>query len=804
MLLSAWNPGQNSERLSNLADSEREADDNRGSSMTQRERHTSSGGATEAARHLDPSREMSPCADSAPEENNQLSLLWENVYRQASPAHRLELLSLAKQHRWLDAQARRSAVPKTLSAEENWQRLQRLLAGRSDDLAPIHASPVELQDTALDSFQRDAVAKALHTPDLCLICGSSGTEKSRVVAEIVTQAALRGQRVLLTAPSAAALDGVLEHLVGRDALCPIRCLEPQERPETLSPSLHGWTFTERRHQLGDRPLQGARQELADMEQRRRRHHREEPLWEKLRQILERYQALEAEIESLQKRRSSRAFAVEPEIEEAESSKGVVTEEREKHQKELANLNSELAGFRERQKKLRHEQDERAHRLECLGRLAESKRQGRWWTLGWWRATFRGNIATEIAALETDLQRIQAEREAADQEIHRLSHQREETVQAFDLEQRCLNKTAAAPRLTASNDEDATLQREQKSLQEAWQAACRELEDENHRPAAMTFEAIQRAQAAWRDQAESDEQQHCLLQQWIACLEEAAGSLVERLVHHATPVAATLAAWAADEHFGNQASQPASFDLLVVHEADGIAQSEFLALARQARRWIFVGKPDCERIGPYEATKANSSSPKPCFFHALWQSLHCDPRNLPYAWIQEKDRLCCRLLPLTQDQRQWLECERVADFPDVELRILAPPHVAPVLAEVVFPSSMSITQAKEYIYRELQELPVLTSASALCWIEEAEKLVLSFCHLCTPATDALGISLERGVREFLACTYRGSNGSVPISRLWSTCRLEFDRRAGWQRPQAEEWVRLHLGLRDLGRTAQLGM
>src|SRR5205085_2228183 len=35
-----------------------------------------------------------------------------------------------------------------------------------------------------------------------------------------------------------------------------------------------------------------------------------------------------------------------------------------------------------------------------------------------------------------------------------------------------------------------------------------------------------------------------------------------------------------------------------------------------------------------------------------------------------------------------------------------------------------------------------------------------------------------------------------------CHLEFDRAAGWTRPRAEEWLRSHLKVRDLNRTATL--
>ena len=75
--------------------------------------------------------------------------------------------------------------------------------------------------------------EALATPDLCLIQGVPGTGKSRVIAEVVRQATLRGERVLLLAPSAPALDRVLERLGCRENLCPVRLLAPAESPEAL-------------------------------------------------------------------------------------------------------------------------------------------------------------------------------------------------------------------------------------------------------------------------------------------------------------------------------------------------------------------------------------------------------------------------------------------------------------------------------------------------------------------------------------------------------------------------------------------
>jgi hypothetical protein len=201
--------------------------------------------------------------------------------------------------------------------------------------------------------------------------------------------------------------------------------------------------------------------------------------------------------------------------------------------------------------------------------------------------------------------------------------------------------------------------------------------------------------------------------------------------------------------------------------------------------------------------------------------------LPYTWVQEQGRLCCRLRQLAPEQRQWLESEHVADFPEVELRILALPRVRPLLAEVIFPPSMTIEQAKGYIYQELQEMPMQAAERSLHWADEPDRLALCLC----PGENGreATIALEPGVRELVATAveeWHGQEtvpqqGQAPVSQQgpeavsqqgqesvpqqgtrWYTRRLEFERGAGWNRHRAEEWLHTHLSLRDLGRTALL--
>jgi hypothetical protein len=176
---------------------------------------------------------------------------------------------------------------------------------------------------------------------------------------------------------------------------------------------------------------------------------------------------------------------------------------------------------------------------------------------------------------------------------------------------------------------------------------------------------------------------------------------------------------------------------------------------------------------------------------LWQLLHSDPSALPYAWFREGERLGCRLRRLAPQQRQRLENEPLADAPDVELRILAMPRVRPVLAEVLFPASMALPKAKEFLFRELQEITVQTRGRSFRWCESARSIGLHFCD--TPP-NAHAVTLENGVSECFA----GDSSGL----LCNTTQLEFDRAAGWERSAVANWIEQQLRIRDLGRTAWL--
>jgi hypothetical protein len=772
------------------------------------------------------------------------------VFRSASPAQQDELLSLARRQGLLyfhqfppQANGTRPAA----HADEPGARqvLQRLLNGHVQDLEPARPAPVPVFDAALDDFQREAVARALGTPDVCLIQGLPGTGKSRVVAEVILQAAARGWRTLLLAPGSGALDRVLLQIGTHDSLCPLRCPGPEERPESLAPAIRALTFAERVRALGEQALAGAQQALGQQEEHCRRLRRAEALWPRLEELARQYDGLGEQRDAIARRNET----LLDEVERAAAGKSDTVSQRgcdtartnptaaaddqavqtflvavakciRAYQDDRARLDEGLTEAERKLDEQRRELADRAPKVQALMPLVRAKERSQIWKGAWWRALFKGNVRGKLQDLEQKQTAAHEEIHGLEETLQLLGRKRTEAEETYRAKRGGLVEAETRRRKAELDERDSALRAEQERLNTEWRRAGADLSPHGPLPSEATSEAVAASREAGRLQLEHTEQAVAFAREWLACLQESTPSLAGRLPGYVNLVAATPAGLAADPHFGDQASA-APFDLLILEEADQVTEGDFLKAARRTRRWVLVGEPVWENPGgagtealrisahdprpalavarPHAAVLArahagglaHSSSLRPGFFQRLWEQLHCDPRKLPFSWAREESRLCCRLRPVGADQRRWLETERVADFPEIELRILALPRTPPALAEVVFPPSMSIHEAKEYIYRQLEELPVQAPGHSVRWVEGPDYLMF---HLAaTESANGTCVPLEAGVRELV-----GESAAAG----WHTCRLEFDRRAGWERPQAEDWVRRHLGVRDLGRTLRL--
>src|SRR5258707_9313482 len=233
---------------------------------------------------------------------------WEEWFAGASPDQRTEALALARQQGLLYLQQLPAAHAKTRRGAAADPALipllTRVLAGKAEAMPALAHEPLEWSDLQLDALQREAVRRALNTPDICLLRGLPGTGKTRVVAEPIAQAARRGWRVLLLAPTACAVDAVLERLAGCHDVLPIRMLAADETPAALSARVRSMTLPEQRRQFRERSLSGARQARLQADETCQRRQREASLWPQLLPLAERNAALEAQLRELDQRRAA--------------------------------------------------------------------------------------------------------------------------------------------------------------------------------------------------------------------------------------------------------------------------------------------------------------------------------------------------------------------------------------------------------------------------------------------------------------------------------------------------------------------
>jgi hypothetical protein len=778
--------------------------------MTQRERQAS-GGVFDAPPKEVRAADRRPPAQAAPAAAG--FPLWEELYRGASPAQQTELLALAERQGVVYAhQLPSPANGSPPSPDRARQLLTRLLAGQTDALPPFRAPAAPPGAVPLDEVQREAVARALETPDVCLIQGLPGTGKTHVVAEVVTRAAARGERVLLLAPTAAALDRVLEVVGGRDAVCAVRCLGRDERPESLPPATRGLLFAERARALKEHSLERATREVQQVEERLAGLRRAEPVWPRLEELAARHDQLAGQIQELAAGREAVAAAVEREATEggaAEGFRGAVAGAARARDEALAEAQGRLEAARARVAEKVRERDELARRLGEVRSLAEAKQGWRFWRSGFWSALGKGDLAAEAGEVEARLGQAEKAASGLEEELRQAEAAGDEARAAFEAERARLTAAEVARRQGDLDDQREALEQERRQLGAKWQAAALDLGAEAPRPEGPTAAAVAAAREACAQRLRDAEERLAFARQWSESLREAAETLPARLHGYVNLVAATTTALHADEHFGDASARSVHFDLLVLEQAHEVTESEFLQAARRARRWVLVGEPvPAPEAGEREPRAADRGPrqgrrppPRPALrtppvFGRLWANLHLDPRRLPYRWRHEGGRLCCRLRHLSDDEGRSLESERVADSPDVELRIASPAGRAPFLAEVVFPGSVSVPEAKAYIFRELSELPVVARGHSLRWVEDADRLVLRLADV--PAPDAVPVPLGNGVRVMVAELPGCEAGGVP----WHTCCVEFERSAGWGWEKVEEWVHDHIGVRDLGRTVSL--
>lgn len=708
-----------------------------------------------------------------PAEKHSTPLRWEDWFLAAPAAQQEEILQLARQQGLVyfhqlppvnGTSKGRTAAPRTETV------LDKLLAGTAGTL-PAYASRHDCVDLDLDEVQREAVSRALSTPDVFLLEGLPGSGKTRVAAQILLDAAKAGQRVLFVATRAVTLDAALSHLVAKPEAFVLRYLAADETASRLPAALQPFTLSHRQQAFNEQTKRAAEQLLAQANGVAVKD--DGSTWIRLSEVVKQAAEL-AEACACQEKRQAE---IEVQVRDrARSHEGPLRNALLALDAARDKKRTEMPALKDGAQKELVEVQGRLRELEAtllpLRPLAEAKRRGRWWTWSWWKALFKGDVVGKVSRLEAEQTELKKKTDEVQQKLAALASQEEKDAAEYEAACSALLNGEIETRRAAHLQEVGGLQTQKVEIVAAWKAAC-DLLDETARPTDMTEDALRTAREVWSARKNKDEEKRQFSLQWAGYLQTSGKEFAQRLPELANVSAVPLEGLT-DQHSG--------FDLLVLEDAHLLTEADILRLGRTASRYVLIAdhQPDAARKEP------SSRLPEPALrsrgFQKLWRLLHQDRGSTTYTWSRPAGGLCCQLRPLTRDEETRLEVEHLADHPDIELRILPQPR--PTLAQIAFPPTASLADAKTFIQRELQEVPIARAGGA-AWVRE-----LAGHFVCTlSGLDAVcSVEIEPGLKEW-ACESH-------------TCRLEFSKAAGWSRDRVEGWLDSHFGLRDQGRTLSL--
>jgi hypothetical protein len=609
-----------------------------------------------------------------------------------------------------------------------------------------------------------------------------------LLADVLRDAVKAGRRVLFVAPTLPPLERVLSELADDAACLAVRFTAAHEK--AANGPLTRFALHEQRQSLRTFLSQGALDAQAETERRRQHRAAETALWPALEELLAQHGQTSKQLDELDTRLAGIADEVRRDAVAMPGSARTFPSGPFAVQLALRLVQQQQRGA-EFEEKLRTLDDQAGvlepqlaeirQRRRPIEPLLAARRAGRWWTPDYWRAVFQAPKLAEDVNLESQQNRLQIEWDQVQSERAALNRQVDQIRAEFDKERDELVESEIGRRQTELSQQIAETQSRLDSIRTTWQSRTEILGAVADRPAEISSTALEIARKDWISRRSDDDCSAVFTQQWVRYLGEALDGLVERLPRMAPILVGTTTALASDPDFVAAAGD-GTFDLLIVEDADRFSAGDLAKLAERARRWLLVGDagPADVRSCPTRATP----------FHKLWGLLHpTEPRPV-YSWSATAEHLVCTLGELRPEDAGHVESERLADFPEIELRILVRSGVRPKLVQVLFPATMRLGEAKAFIYRELQEAAVDRLDRSLRWEETESAFVL---HLSNDRDEPIEtLELEPGLVESVC-----ANGEVR-----TTCRFSFAKAAGWTSDRVQEWCRRYLGFLDTGRTVDL--
>jgi hypothetical protein len=689
--------------------------------------------------------------------------------------------------------------------------VSRLLAGKADALPRLQVDALSYFDADLDELQRQAVARAICTPDLFLLQGLPGTGKSRVLTEILLQAVARGWRVLFLAGQTESLDVVLHRLLGRPEVLALRFLDTLEKPDSLTPWLYGLTVDEQKRAFLERVLASARGKCEQAESICRQRRTEEPIWADLQSCARRWSDCETQLHAVRDQLPRIAEAVKRTAEAAKDESTFFTrlaELRDGHEAQIREIEAALHSQQKALAKCEQEVADLAAQVAARKSAYLAKKYGRWWTLSYWLNLFNRSIIQETEVLLEQLASAQERRQEEARRLDEIAKQKQRWHEKFNQEYAAHVGCEIEARRQELLHQQQVLETDVAQLDAEWQRLCARL---GAWPGHKTTDAVVSAHQAWQQKKNEDEEHLQFAQKWLKFLEEAGVSLAAKLPHLANVLAGTIMRWHTDAKFREAGA--GSVDVLLIEDAETLTEAEVLKLSGQAKRCVLVAQslaeptPAPSAVARAESSKGVGTSSMPfgapqsvpptplvsaACWSKLWHALGGEAGCWPCAWRRDENRLVCQLVPLGSDDRPHLESEGLADAPDIELRILHRPRSRPCLAQVIFAPHGSFADAFHFMVREVQEFPLQPLGRTGWWSEDSQRhyrnLGLNTARIQT------WLEIEPGLRLGTVANEHGD--------ATRTACLEFDKNAGWDRGKAEAWLLRYRPIHDHERTVFL--
>ncbi|MFM7150951.1 MAG: hypothetical protein ACKO23_14010, partial [Gemmataceae bacterium] len=324
---------------------------------------------------------------------------------------------------------------------------------------------------------------------------------------------------------------------------------------------------------------------------------------------------------------------------------------------------------------------------------------------------------------------------------------------------------------------ARFQQDQAEMDQAWRRALEETGIARVDLPCHSV-AVGEARANWHVRRSALAEEVSRLESWMQALQKPDADLRTELIDQARILAIPMS-----RPTGLSPAQN-KFSWIILDDADQATEQDVLDLASRGSHLILLGDPQ----------PAPSSPTSP--FQRLWHRLQEETRGNGVRCGDFANRLAFTLRNLPLEHHAFLQREPLFDRPEIELGIVSLPGQEPCIAEVLFPDKLAIAEAKQFVYRELQQLPLQTDEANPRWVEGQHTIRLLFMR---EKSEATLVELEPGVRERVVL--RRKDGSKEYG-CWHTQSLEFDRRAGWDQQRVRAWLNSFLQGGDPSRIFDL--